>query len=71
MRPIGIGIGFLERDAANSMHERPVANLLRMAEKSRSHLRVKKGTRHRSHLTQENLYVLPARVKELHRALVF
>ena len=71
LRPIGIGVGFLERDAANSMHERPVANLLRMAEESRSHLRVKKGTRHRSHLTQKNLYVLPARVKELHRALVF
>ena len=53
------------------MDERPVANLLRMAEKSRSHLRVKKGTRHRSHLTQKNLYILPARVKELHRALVF
>ena len=53
------------------MHERPVANLLRMAEKSRSHLRVKKGTRHRSHLTQENLYVLPACVEKLHRALIF
>ena len=52
------------------MHERRVADLLRVPQKRRGHLRVEQGTRQRAHLAQQYLEVLPARVEQLHHGLV-
>ena len=52
------------------MHERRVADLLRMAQERGGHLRVEQGMRQHAHLTQQDLQILVACMEQLHDVLV-
>ena len=65
-RPVGEGIHLLERHAALGSDQCAVADLLRVPQKRRRHLRVEKRLREHAHLVPQDLKVLPTGVQHLH-----
>ena len=67
-RPVGEGIDLLERHAALGADQGAVADLLRVPQQRRRHLRVEQRLRKHAHLVPQDLKVLPAGVQHLHDA---
>ena len=65
-RPVGERVALLQVHAAQAVHQRPVADLLGVAQKSGRHLGIEQGRRQNAQLAIEDLQILASGVEELH-----